>query len=102
MPLGVGPPAANRELEIALEPGDALVFYTDGVAEAHNPAGELFGFDRLLALVRELPASAGAAAIHQAIVEAVRAWAAGAEAHDDITVIAVRLPGAPAASQPDS
>jgi serine phosphatase RsbU (regulator of sigma subunit) len=52
MPLGIGPKAPRRELELGLEAGDALVFYTDGVVEAHNSAGELFGFDRLLALVR--------------------------------------------------
>ncbi|HEY1014232.1 MAG TPA: PP2C family protein-serine/threonine phosphatase [Herpetosiphonaceae bacterium] len=91
MPLGIGPPAASQEREIALEPGDALIFYTDGIVEAHNQAGELFGFERLLALADSLEPGAGAAAIHQSIIAAVRAFAGGAEPHDDISLLVVRL-----------
>ncbi len=35
------------EYEITLAPGDSLLFYSDGLVEAHNPAKEMFGFPRL-------------------------------------------------------
>jgi serine phosphatase RsbU (regulator of sigma subunit) len=37
--------------EISLEEGDCILFYSDGLVEAHNPKGEMFGFPRLHALV---------------------------------------------------
>jgi serine phosphatase RsbU (regulator of sigma subunit) len=91
MPLGIGPKAPSREVELRLEAGDALVFYTDGVVEAHNSAGELFGFDRLLALVEAQPPGAPAQDIRLAITNAVSEFSAGTPAHDDITLMVVRM-----------
>jgi serine phosphatase RsbU (regulator of sigma subunit) len=39
-----------EEKEIVLEAGDAALFYSDGLVEAHDPEGEMFGFPRLRAL----------------------------------------------------
>jgi serine phosphatase RsbU (regulator of sigma subunit) len=55
MPLGLGSP--GMEAEEALEPGDQVVFFTDGVTEARSPEGSFFGADRLADLVSR--ASAG-------------------------------------------
>ena len=49
--LGVMPEVAAPDVIVPLEPGDALVLFTDGVLEARDRAGELFGADRLLELI---------------------------------------------------
>jgi hypothetical protein len=51
LPLGVAAEAAYDELVFLLHEGETLIFYTDGILEARNPAGELYGFDRVAALV---------------------------------------------------
>jgi serine phosphatase RsbU (regulator of sigma subunit)/predicted ester cyclase len=53
MPLGLMPGMSYEENEIILEAGEAALFYSDGLVEAHNPKGEMFGFPRLRALVAE-------------------------------------------------
>jgi hypothetical protein len=51
LPLGLAADAAYDELVFALHEGETLTFHTDGILEARNPAGELYGFERLAALV---------------------------------------------------
>ena len=51
LPLGVSTDVAYDELVFLLHEGETLTFYTDGILEARNPAGELYGFDRVAALV---------------------------------------------------
>jgi phosphoserine phosphatase RsbU/P len=82
LPLGMIPSAEYTEAAFALEPCDRLTFLSDGVVEARNPAGELFGFERTAALSTESA---------QAIARAAQAF--GQE--DDITVLTLTL--APAA-----
>ena len=53
MPLGLMPSMNYEEKEIVLDVGDGALFYSDGLVEAHNPEGEMFGFPRLRALVAE-------------------------------------------------
>ena len=53
MPLGLMSGVSYEEKEIVLEEGEAALFYTDGLVEAHNPQGEMFGFPRLRALISE-------------------------------------------------
>jgi predicted ester cyclase len=53
MPLGLMPGMSYEEKEIILEAGEAALFYSDGLVEAHDPEGEMFGFPRLRALVAE-------------------------------------------------
>ena len=53
MPLGLMSGMSYEEKEIVLEEGEAALFYTDGLVEAHNPQGEMFGFPRLRALISE-------------------------------------------------
>ncbi len=87
--LGVmaGMPYTTQEAE--LSPGDAILFYTDGVTEAQNAAGELFGEERLKGLfasVAHLPA----AGIRRAVEEAVVAFEAGAPRADDLTLLVIK------------
>jgi serine phosphatase RsbU (regulator of sigma subunit)/predicted ester cyclase len=53
MPLGLMPGMRYEEKEVVLEAGEATLFYSDGLVEAHNPQGEMFGFPRLRELVAE-------------------------------------------------
>ncbi len=53
MPLGLMPDMSYEQKEIVLQAGEAALFYSDGVVEAHAPKGEMFGFPRLRALVAE-------------------------------------------------
>lgn len=47
MPLGLMPDMEYEEMETRLAPGDAVLFYSDGLVEAHNPEREMFSFPRL-------------------------------------------------------
>ena len=53
MPLGLMPGMGYEENEIILGEGDRALFYSDGLVEAHNPEGAMFGFPRLQSLVAE-------------------------------------------------
>jgi serine phosphatase RsbU (regulator of sigma subunit) len=68
-----------------LEPGDVVLLMTDGVDEAMNPAGELYGLQRVLEFVRNGPS--GAEEMGKALLEDVRRHAAGHPQSDDITIM---------------
>jgi serine phosphatase RsbU (regulator of sigma subunit) len=53
MPLGLMPGMGYEEKEIVLQAGESALFYSDGLVEAHDPEGEMFGFPRLRALVAQ-------------------------------------------------
>jgi serine phosphatase RsbU (regulator of sigma subunit) len=53
MPLGLMPEMSYEEKEIVLDTGEGVLFYSDGLVEAHNPEGEMFGFPRLRALIAQ-------------------------------------------------
>lgn len=80
---------ANHGIETAtLEPGDTLLLYTDGVPEATNGLGEQFSDKRLKSLLDSWAGDAGdlLAMINGAVTE----FTAGAQQHDDITMLASR------------
>ncbi|HEX6640487.1 MAG TPA: PP2C family protein-serine/threonine phosphatase, partial [Thermoanaerobaculia bacterium] len=81
--------SAYEEREIALEPGDRLVLFTDGVSEATDAGGEMFGEERIEELVadsRELDARE----LQQTIVDASTSFSGG-ELEDDLTLVVVRV-----------
>src|SRR5687768_13872286 len=53
MPLGLMPGMGYEEKKTILEAGESALFYSDGLVEAHDPKGEMFGFPRLRALVAD-------------------------------------------------
>ena len=55
MPLGLLGGMGYEEREITLKPGDMVLFYSDGIAEAHSPTGDMFGFPRMHALMENYP-----------------------------------------------
>ena len=89
---GILPGLTFPPATIQLEPGDTLVFYSDGVTESFDPQGRAFGEDRLLDALAGLTA-ASAHAVVDRLQDAVHAFAAGAEPSDDIAILAVRRLG---------
>ena len=81
--------AVYKEDTLQLDHGDALVMYTDGVTEAKNQKREEFGKERLDAILLRLPGKSS-----RQIIEDVKAgitdFVAGAEQHDDITMLVLK------------
>jgi sigma-B regulation protein RsbU (phosphoserine phosphatase) len=87
--VGAFPFAKYEERTLALEEGDILVAYTDGVVEPENPYGEMFGENRLKDMVLRY-ARAGASEIIAHTMEAVIQWTGSEELQDDMTMIVAR------------
>ena len=88
--LGVVPDIELEEKEMALDSGDVVVLYTDGVTEAINDREEMFGQDRVIAIAeqtRNLPASE----IIQQIKESVLEFSRGQPQFDDITLMVLKV-----------
>jgi serine phosphatase RsbU (regulator of sigma subunit) len=83
--LGVFPEWNNSDRQVAFQPGDRLLLFTDGATELLNSKGEEFGDDRLIAIVQS---SIDASALHDAVVKALDAFASGA-IQDDVTIVGV-------------
>ena len=87
--LGLFPDQRYSSESVELAPGDMLVLSTDGVSEAANPGGALFGEERLHACF-EKGADATAADSAHRLLASVRDFAAGAPQSDDITILSLR------------
>jgi sigma-B regulation protein RsbU (phosphoserine phosphatase) len=83
--LGVEEEEVYRPTTIPIGPGDVVVLYTDGVSEAMDVDGRLFGTQRLLETLAAAPPGAGP--VGEAILGAVRRHAAGRDQFDDITLL---------------
>jgi serine phosphatase RsbU (regulator of sigma subunit) len=89
MPLGLMPGMSYEENETVLVPGEGVLFYTDGLIEAHNPQGEMFGTPRLRDLLSEHPMG-GKDLSATLMEELVRFTSEGWEQEDDITLVTLR------------
>jgi phosphoserine phosphatase RsbU/P len=96
--LGLMPSEAISSETLRLRPGEVFVLFTDGVSEAFDPNEDLFGEERLLALLHDSP-DHSAREITRGVLEAVQGHAAGAQQSDDITVVSVRYAGRPSAAK---
>jgi sigma-B regulation protein RsbU (phosphoserine phosphatase) len=89
-PLGILEQVDYKETQIALKPGDRVIFYTDGIVEAMNEREEIFGFDRLLDVLQSAgPISADD--LLREILDKVKLFAGSAPQHDDLTLIVVSV-----------
>ena len=79
-----------REHTEAISPGDVIVLYTDGITEAMNLEGDLFGDEALQQVVRT-HCSLDSSGIRERILRDVRAFVGDAEPHDDMTMVVVKL-----------
>ena len=92
LPLGLGGPAPAAEE--ALEPGDQVLLFTDGVVEARSPEGEFFGLDRLEDLTRRASASQHAPPeMMRQLVHAILTHQSG-DLQDDATIVLIEWRGA--------
>ncbi|MEU9832606.1 PP2C family protein-serine/threonine phosphatase [Streptosporangium sp. NPDC048047] len=87
--VGLWPDAAFTIAGVTLGPSDTLFLYTDGVTEARNGEGELFGLPRLVRLLSGMP-GAGAADMVGGTLAEVQAHTGRAPQSDDITMLALR------------
>jgi serine phosphatase RsbU (regulator of sigma subunit)/anti-sigma regulatory factor (Ser/Thr protein kinase) len=95
MPLGLLPGMRYEEKEVGLTGGDGMLLHSDGLAEAHGPDGEMFGFPRLAKLSGDRPA--GEELIDLLLAELARFTGPGWEQEDDITLVTLRRTGGAAA-----
>jgi serine phosphatase RsbU (regulator of sigma subunit) len=93
MPLGLMPGMNYEESEIILQVGESAIFYSDGLVEAHDPKGEMFGFPRL----RELVAEHGEErALGEVLLKELDSFVGeGWEQEDDITLLTLRRSASP-------
>jgi phosphoserine phosphatase RsbU/P len=87
--LGVIPDALYETGRLSLDPGETVYLFTDGVTEANNADDEMFGEERLEAVLRTA-AGRSSQEVVQAVSAAVRAFVGSAQPSDDITMMAVR------------
>jgi serine phosphatase RsbU (regulator of sigma subunit)/ketosteroid isomerase-like protein len=88
MPLGLMPASSYEENEIVIDAGESVLFYSDGLVEAHNPEGQMFSFPRLRALVAE---HTWEGALGEYLLEELYSFVGeGWEQEDDITLLTLR------------
>jgi len=89
-PLGMFPNVTYEELSVATQPGDVIVFVSDGILDAENEAEEMYGEDRLSSLLcasRDLPAQE----IADEILADVGRFQGAKDRFDDETIIVLRV-----------
>jgi serine phosphatase RsbU (regulator of sigma subunit) len=89
MPLGLMPRMGYEEKEIVLERNDSALLYSDGLVEAHDPQGQMFGFPRLRALIAEHAAEEGSLGdflLRELYTFVGESW----EQEDDITLLMLK------------
>jgi phosphoserine phosphatase RsbU/P len=92
LPLGLFEEADYEELSFQAKAGDIFVFFSDGILDAANKAGDLFGRERLARVVTK-NCQVSADELVKAIFQAVSDHTAGADAFDDQTVVVLRVKG---------
>ena len=105
MPLGLMPGMPYEEIVSVLAAGDDLLFYSDGLVEAHDPKGEMFGFPRLRKLIMSQSSGSGEELVDFLLAELTRFTGTDSEQEDDITLVTLERSRAEVrdleAAQPD-
>lgn len=89
LPLGIFPGETYKEAVHYLVPGDQLVLYTDGITEAQNQAGEMFGLSRLDKVLENC--SIGASDLLRSVLAGVEEFCDGMPPHDDRTLLVAKI-----------
>ncbi len=89
-PLGLFPDAEYEEFTLSTQPGDLIVFFSDGIVDAENATGEMFGNDRLNAVLQSESHPTAAFTV-DAILKAVGDFQSGTDHFDDETVVVLRV-----------
>jgi serine phosphatase RsbU (regulator of sigma subunit)/CHASE1-domain containing sensor protein/anti-sigma regulatory factor (Ser/Thr protein kinase) len=90
MPLGLMPGMPYEEKEAVLAAGDDLLLYSDGLVEAHDPEGGMFGFPRLRKLIVAQSAGSGEELVDFLLAELTRFTGEDSEQEDDITLVTLQ------------
>jgi phosphoserine phosphatase RsbU/P len=90
LPLGLFDDADYDEFKFRMKPGDMFVFFSDGILDARNRGGDLFGRGRVEKIVSEC-AGKSADCVVDSLFQAVAEHSAGMETFDDQTVVAIRV-----------
>jgi sigma-B regulation protein RsbU (phosphoserine phosphatase) len=90
LPLGLFDDAEYDEFTFQAEPEDVFVFFSDGILDATNKAGDLFGRTRLEKVIAECSANSAESMV-QSIFKAATEHASGVETFDDQTVVAIKV-----------
>jgi sigma-B regulation protein RsbU (phosphoserine phosphatase) len=92
VPLGLLPDTQYDESAIDLQPGDVVLFASDGIVESENAAEEEFGLKRLCALLAEISAEDSAQEIAEKILAETDTYTGvGNPPHDDRTLVVLRV-----------
>jgi len=89
-PLGLFPNVEYEEFSISTQPGDSIIFFSDGITDAMNDAEEMFGDDRLKAVFKKNQQKS-ASKIADAILAEVSKFQAGREHFDDETLVVLKV-----------
>jgi phosphoserine phosphatase RsbU/P len=89
-PLGLFPNVEYEEFSISTQPGDSIIFFSDGITDAQNDAEEMFGDDRLKAVIKKNHQKS-ASKIADAILSEVGKFQHGRERFDDETVVVLKV-----------
>lgn len=91
LPVGAIPHTAYHSTTVTLASRMVVVLASDGILEAQNHAGELYGFERFQNSVQKLPSLNNSQAILEQIWQDAANFVQGAEPHDDMTLIVVQV-----------
>jgi phosphoserine phosphatase RsbU/P len=94
LPLGLFDDAEYDEFTFKAKPGDMFVFFSDGILDARNKAGDMFGRTRVEEVIASC-SEVSAEWVVNSLFKAVTDHAAGVEAFDDETVVAIKVKGGP-------
>jgi sigma-B regulation protein RsbU (phosphoserine phosphatase) len=89
-PLGMFPNVKYEEFSLSTQPGDSLIFFSDGITDAQNMSGDMFGDDRLKLVVKK-NAQKSASKIADAILSEVAKFQGERERFDDETVVVLKV-----------
>ncbi len=89
-PLGMFPNVKYEEFSLSTQPGDSLIFFSDGITDAQNMNGDMFGDDRLKLVVKK-NAQKSASKIADAILSEVAKFQGERERFDDETVVVLKV-----------
>jgi phosphoserine phosphatase RsbU/P len=90
IPLGMFPNVEYEEFSLSTQPGDSIIFFSDGIVDAQNAGKEMFGNERLVALV-QANQHKSAAGLSDAILSGLTEFQGGVDHFDDETLVVLRV-----------
>ena len=89
-PLGIVDFAEYQETKVQLNSGDLVIFYTDGVVEALNKKGKMYGFERFIEVIKS-NRGLDAEIFLEKLIDDVNSFVGKAEQHDDLTIVVIKV-----------